>query len=84
VFTTKTCETSSYKSATANCFYKAGPFEGNGPDRALILLLAGFLAIAFARQSLFHTAFFAGLKIVRMPLNFLNNVLLLDLPFEAV
>jgi hypothetical protein len=49
----------------------------------LILLLAGLFTIAFPRQGLLHTAFFAGLQIKGVPFNFLDDVLLLDLPFEA-
>jgi len=63
--------------------YEAGPFEGNDPGIYLILLFAGLYAIPSARQSFFYPAFFTGLKIERVPLNFLNNVLLLDLSFKA-
>ena len=60
----------------------------NGPElkenlrSQLILLSARLLTIAFARQSFFHAAFFAGLQIVGMPFDFLDDVLLLDFPFE--
>src|SRR5581483_2224820 len=57
--------------------------RGNGPATCLILLLARFLAITFARQGFLHTAFFAGLEIKRVPLDFLDDVLLLDLSFKA-
>ena len=50
---------------------------------SLVLLFAGFLAIAFARQSFLYTAFFTGLEIKRVPLDFLDDVLLLDFSFEA-
>lgn len=82
-FTTKTCETSSYKSATANFLYKAGPFEGNGPGNAQFCSVRAFFRLRLRAQSFLHTAFFAGLKIAGVPLNFPNNVLLLDLPFKA-
>ena len=49
----------------------------------LLLFLARFLPISFARQSFFYTAFFTGLEIERVPLDFLDDVLLLDLSFEA-
>lgn len=48
----------------------------------LVLLPARLLAIAFARQSLFHPAFLAGFQMIGMPLDFLNDIFLLDLPFE--
>lgn len=50
---------------------------------ALVLLFAGFLTIAFARQSFLHAAFLAGFQIKGMPLDFFDNVLLLDFSFEA-
>ncbi len=84
VFTTKTYETSFYKSATASLtLYMTGPFEGNGPGKLLNTDLSGLLAIASARQSFLHAAFFTGLKIERVPLDFLNHVLLLDFSFKA-
>ena len=63
--------------------YKAGPSEGNGPGDPLILLLARFFTIAFTRQGFLHTAFFTGLEIKRVPLDFLDDVLLLDFSLEA-
>ena len=53
------------------------------PGSQLVLLFACFFSITFARQSFLHAAFFAGLQIEGVPFNFLNNVLLLDLTFEA-
>ena len=49
----------------------------------LILFLASFLAIALAGQSGFHAALFTRLEVVGVTLDFLDDVLLLDLPFEA-
>ena len=48
----------------------------------LVLLPARLLAIAFARQSLLRPAFLAGFQIIGMPLDFLDDIFLLDLPFE--
>jgi hypothetical protein len=48
----------------------------------LILLFAGLFAIALARQSSLHSALFAGLQVVGVTLDFLDDVLLLDLAFE--
>jgi hypothetical protein len=48
------------------------------------LFLARLLSIAFARQRFFYPVLFAGLKIKRLPLDFLNDVFLLDFSFKAV
>jgi hypothetical protein len=53
------------------------------PGLPLILLSARFFPIPFPRQSFFYTALFTGLQVKRMPLDFFNNVLLLDFTFEA-
>ena len=47
------------------------------------LFLAGFLAIALAGQRLLHAHLLAWLHVVRVPLDFLNNVFLLHLALEA-
>ena len=43
----------------------------------------GFFAVAFSRQGGLDTLFLARFQIERMFLYFFNDVLLLDLPFEA-
>ena len=55
----------------------------NGLDLKLVLLFACLLTIAFPCESFLHAAFFARFQVEGMPLNFLDNVLLLDLTFEA-
>jgi len=68
--------------------YKARTVGSNGPGlkvkltKPLVLFPARFLTIALPRQGFLHPALLARFQIVGMPLNFLNNVLLLDLPFE--
>ena len=49
----------------------------------LILLLTDLLAIALARQRLFHALLFTGLQIKRVTLDFLDNVFSLHLALEA-
>ena len=48
----------------------------------LVLLAARFLSITFPRQRFLYSAFFTGFQIIGMSLDFLNNIFLLDLPFE--
>ena len=59
------------------------PLPRERPVARSILFLTRLLAITFARQGFLHPAFFAGFQVERMPLNFLDNVLLLDFAFEA-
>ena len=49
----------------------------------LVLLLASLLTIALTRQSGLHAALLTRLEIVGVTLDFLDDVLLLDLPFKA-
>ena len=49
----------------------------------LILLFASLLAVAFASQSCLHPLFFTRLQVVGVTLDFLDDVLLLNLAFEA-
>lgn len=64
---------------------KAGPFPEGTARRVLnlVLLFACFFSIAFARQSFLHAALLAGFQVKGMPLDFFNDVLLLDFAFEA-
>ena len=48
----------------------------------LVLLFASLLAIPLARQRRFHAPLFARLKVVGVTLDFLDDVLLLNLPLE--
>src|ERR1700723_2178954 len=48
-----------------------------------ILLFTSLLAVPLARQSCFDAFLFAGLQVVRVTLDFLDNVLLLNLPLES-
>lgn len=45
-------------------------------------LFARFLAVTFPRQSLLHAALLTRLQVEGMPLNLLDNVLLLCFSFE--
>ena len=54
--------------------------EFDGPN--LVLLPARLLTVALPSQRLLHPALFARLQVVGMPLDFLDDVFLLDLPFE--
>jgi len=49
----------------------------------LVLLLASLLAIPLPRQGCLHAFFLTRLQVVGVALYFLDDVLLLDLPFEA-
>lgn len=49
----------------------------------LILFAARFLTITFPRQCFLHPAFFARFQVIGMPLDFLNDVLLLDFTLET-
>ena len=49
----------------------------------LVLFLASFLAITLASQSGLDAALLARLEVVGVTLHLLDNVLLLDLPFET-
>ena len=54
-----------------------------GPAVTLVLLFPSFFAAAFASQRFFHALLFARLEVKGVTLDFLNNVLLLDLTLEA-
>jgi hypothetical protein len=54
-----------------------------GPENALVLFFACFLAGALASQRLFHTFLFAGLQIKGVTFHFLDDVLGLDFTLEA-
>lgn len=54
----------------------------NGPESSLILLFARFFAVPLACQSFLYPALLAGLQIEGVPLDFFNDVVLLDFPFE--
>ena len=49
----------------------------------LFLLLACFLACAFARQRFLHPLFLAGFQVEGVTFHFFNDVLLLHFPLEA-
>ncbi len=51
-------------------------------DLKLVSLFTSLLAIPLARQSRFYALLLAGLQVVGVTLDFLNNVLLLYLPLE--
>jgi hypothetical protein len=72
------------KTNTVSKNLKAGPSRVNDPaSLRLILLFACFFAISLARQSFLYAALFPGLQVKRVPLHFFNDVLLLNLTFEA-
>jgi hypothetical protein len=48
-----------------------------------ILLFTSLLAVPLARQSCFNAFLLAGLQVVGVTFDFLNNVLLLHLPLES-
>lgn len=52
-------------------------------DRLVRLFFAGFLTIAFAGKRLLHAHLLAWLHIIRVPLDFLDDVFLLHLALEA-
>jgi hypothetical protein len=56
-----------------------GPWNGSG----LILLFACLLAIAFPCQSLLCATLLARLQMEGVPLSFLDDILMLDLPVEV-
>ena len=56
--------------------------SGKSDPLKLVLLLACFLAAAFASQRFFHALSLARLEVVRVTLDFLNNVLGLYFPFK--
>jgi hypothetical protein len=47
-----------------------------------VLLFASLFAIAFSRKRFLYAPLLSGFKVKGMPLHFLNDVLLLDFPFE--
>ena len=51
--------------------------------RSLVLLLAGLLAVTFAGQCFLDAALFAGLQVVGVTLDFLDDVFLLHLALET-
>ena len=59
--------------------------RNSGPDygELVALLLARLFTAALACYGLFHPLFFAWLEVKGMTLNFLDNVLLLDLALKA-
>jgi hypothetical protein len=67
----------------AGAFLKLRAAARGGPSVLLLIaFFARFLSIAFPRQRLLHAAFLTGLQIEGMPLDFFDNVLLLDFTFE--
>ena len=48
----------------------------------LVLFFASFFAIPLASERLFHTALFTGLQVEGVTLDFLDDVLLLNLTLE--
>jgi len=48
----------------------------------LVLLFTSLFAIPLARQSCFYASFFARFEVVGVTLDFLDDVLLLNLPFK--
>ena len=52
-------------------------------EGALVGFASDLLASSLARQGLLHSSFLARFEIKRMSLDFLNDVFLLDFPFEA-
>jgi hypothetical protein len=66
----------------AGAFLKVRAARGGPAVLLLIPLFARFFSIAFPRQSLFQAALLARLQIEGMPLDFLDNVFLLDFAFE--
>ena len=57
--------------------------RGSGPAVLRLLLLAGLLTAPLARQSFLRASLLARLKVEGVPLDLLNNVLLLDLAFKT-
>ncbi len=57
--------------------------EQTGPVKLLVLFFTSFLTIPFARQRFFHAALLARLQVEGVTLDFLNDVFLLHLSFEA-
>jgi hypothetical protein len=51
--------------------------------RKLFDISGALLAITFSGESLFSAAFFAWLQVKRVPLDFLYDVFLLNLPLET-
>jgi len=54
-----------------------------GPSSRLVLLLASFLAAAFARQRFLDALSFSGLQVERVTFHFLDDVLGLHLPLKS-
>src|SRR6185437_8794170 len=52
-------------------------------ERLVRLFFASLFAVAFEGQSLFHPHLLAWLHIIRMPLDFLNDVFLLHLALKT-
>jgi len=46
-------------------------------------IAGALLAVTLSGESFLCAAFFARLQVKRVPLDFLNNIFLLNLPFEA-
>src|SRR6516164_1372301 len=61
----------------------AGRRSAAVPALELVLLFTGFLAAALARQRFLDALLLARLEVEGVTLHFLNNVLLLNLAFEA-
>ena len=60
----------------------SGAAFASGP-RILLLLFASFLAAAFARQCFLYALFLAGLQIKRVPLDLLDDILLLHFTLKT-
>ena len=57
--------------------------EGDCEQRALLDFLVPLLPIPLARQRFFRALLLAGLQIERVPLDLLNDVLLLNLSLKS-
>jgi hypothetical protein len=74
---------------TRSSLFKIGPNAAQLPivflrssQNQSLLFFAGFLAIPLARQSSLDAALLAGLEVVGVPLDFLDDVLLLNLALK--
>jgi len=57
--------------------------DNGGPTVELVLLFSGLFAATLARQSFLYALLLARLEVEGMSLDFLNDVLLLDLALKA-
>src|SRR5258708_8873872 len=71
------------KKSKPNRLYERAAADEGGSHYSLILFLARLLPAALASQGFLHTLFLAGFQVVGVPLDFLDDVFLLDLAFET-